>query len=76
MQTKIVLNARLPLKFIRRKRGVIASCPVLDVHSQGETEEKAKKNLTEALTLFFVSCFEMGTLDAVLKQCGFSTGMA
>jgi len=71
-----MLSAKLPLKLIKRKRWVVASCPILDVHSQGETEEKARKNLTEALTLFFISCFERGTLDSVLKQCGFSTGKA
>jgi predicted RNase H-like HicB family nuclease len=76
MQTKIILSAKLPLKLIRRKRWVVASCTILDVHSQGETAEKAKKNLIEALTLFFISCFERGTLDSVLKQCGFSTGTA
>ena len=76
MQTKIMLSAKLPLKLIKRKRWVVASCPILDVHSQGETEEKAKKNLIEALTLFFISCFERGALDSVLKQCGFSAGTA
>jgi len=43
----------------------------LDVHTQGETEKEAKENLGEALSLFFISCFERGTLDAALKQCGF-----
>ena len=33
--------------------------------------EEAKKNIAEALFMFFRSCFERGTLDAVLKQCGF-----
>lgn len=70
MQTKVTLSARLPLKLIKRKKWVVASCPILDVHSQGETEDKAKKNLVEALTLFFISCFERGTLDSVLKKCG------
>ena len=35
------------------------------------TEEEAKKNMIEAIRLFIVSCFEKGTLDAVLKECGF-----
>lgn len=72
MTVKITFNARLPLKLTKRKKWIVASCPILDVHTQGETEAKAKKNLTEALSLFFISCFERGTLDAVLKNCGFS----
>jgi len=41
------------------------------VHSQGKTEVQAKKNLIEALSLFLESCHERGTLDAMLKECGF-----
>ena len=62
---------KLPVKVIRRPQWYVASCPILDVYSQGETEEQAKRNLTEALTLFFISCFERGTLDNVLKESGF-----
>jgi len=49
----------------------ISSCPILDVVSQGETEEEAKNNLVEAVTAFAISCFERGTLEKVLEQCGF-----
>ena len=62
--------ANLPIKFTKRKKWVLASCPILDVHSQGITEKKARDNLEEALSLFFISCFERGVLDSVLKQCG------
>jgi len=47
------------------------SCDALDVASQGETEEEARKNIAEALFMFLQSCIERGTLDAVLKKCGF-----
>lgn len=50
----------------------IASCTLLDVHSQGETNEVAIKNLIEALRLFIELCFEHRTLDQVLKDRGFS----
>ncbi len=33
----------------------VALCPELDIASQGETVEAAKKNLIEALELFFES---------------------
>jgi len=62
---------KLPYIITKRAQWFLATCPILDVHSQGETEKKAKENLVEALSLFFISCFERGTLDAVLKDCGF-----
>ena len=49
----------------------VAVCPPLDVFSQGETEESALDNLAEALQLFIESCYERGTLEEVLKDCGF-----
>jgi len=69
---KVECNVKLPFKITKRTKWFLASCPILDVHSQGDTEEIAKKNLVEALSLFLVSCFERGTLDEVLKKCGFS----
>lgn len=71
MKVEVQFIAQLPVKFTRKSKWVVASCPALDVHSQGETESSAKKNLKESLSLFFISCFERGTIDAVLKQCGF-----
>ena len=56
--------------------GYIAQCPALDVFSQGETEEEAMDNLAEALQLFVESCRERGTLDTVLKECGFQVDPA
>ena len=72
MEITVQFSAQLPVKFTKKKKWVLASCPILDVHSQGETENRARKNLAEALSLFFVSCFERGTLDSVLKDCGFT----
>ena len=68
----IKFEVKLPAKIIKRRNRFVASCPILDVHSQGQTEEKAKKNLVEALSLFLVSCFDRGVLDEVLKNCGFT----
>lgn len=39
--------------FTREDGGFVALCPELDVVSQGESVEDAKKNLTEAVHLFF-----------------------
>ena len=62
---------KLPIKFTERKDWILASCPIIDVHSQGETKKKAKENLEEAISLFLKSCLERNTLDQVLKQSGF-----
>lgn len=71
-RVKVEFVAKLPIKIEAKKKWYVASCPILDISSQGETESKAKKNLKEALVLFFTSCFERGILDAVLKNCGFT----
>ena len=56
MEVVVQFSAKLPLKITRKKKWFVASCPILDVHSQGDTEKKARKNLSEALSLFFISC--------------------
>jgi len=68
---QFVITVMLPFGLTKRRKHYLASCLILDVHSQGETSEKAKSNLTEALSLFLISCLERNTLDAVLKECGF-----
>jgi predicted RNase H-like HicB family nuclease len=37
----------------REDDGYVALCPELDIASQGNTIEEAKKNLVEAIELFF-----------------------
>jgi predicted RNase H-like HicB family nuclease len=39
--------------FTREGDGFVALCPEIDVVSQGESVEEAKKNLAEAVQLFF-----------------------
>ena len=46
----------------------VSYCPALDVCSQGDTEDEASANLIEALQLFVQSCYERGTLDAVMNE--------
>jgi predicted RNase H-like HicB family nuclease len=73
---RVLFQVVLPIK-IKKKPGVyVSSCDVLDVHSQGYTEAAARKNIEEAVRLFITGCFEMGTLDEVLKECGFQIAAA
>jgi hypothetical protein len=76
MIKKIEFQARLPIKFTDRGKWILASCPILDIHSQGKNKTEAKNNLTEAVSLFFLSCFERGSLDAALKDCGFRSAIS
>jgi predicted RNase H-like HicB family nuclease len=47
------MNKKLTAIIEREGGGFVALCPELDVASQGDTIEEARKNLQEALVLFF-----------------------
>ena len=48
------MKARQMTAIIEREDdGFVALCPELDIASQGDSIEKARANLIEALTLFF-----------------------
>lgn len=72
MSVSVTLSFKLPVRVEKQGKLFVARCPVLDVVTQGDTGQKARANLSDALYLFLVSCLERGTLDAVLKQCGFT----
>ena len=70
-----VVNITISLTALigEEKPGMYVSyCPTLDLYSQGETLEEAKKNIIEATTLFIESCIEDNTLGQILEDCGFS----
>lgn len=48
----------------------VAGCPSLDVFSQGDSEEDAKRNLQEAVELWIDSCLERNKLQAALQELG------
>lgn len=68
---RVYFSLTLPVKIKKKANLYISSCGVLDVHSQGYTDKEARDNLIEAIRLFMISCFERGTLDEALKDCGF-----
>jgi predicted RNase H-like HicB family nuclease len=49
----------------------VTGCPKLDLFSQGESEEEAKRFLQEAIALWVEDCFERGTLEQALQESGF-----
>lgn len=71
MRALLNFELKVPVEVYKGSTAFIASCAIFDVSSQGKTPVEAKKDLVEALTLFVTTCFEMGTLDEVRKECGF-----
>ena len=69
----VTFQVKLPIIIKRDDAidGYVAECPVLDVCSQGVNKKDTEKNIREAISLFLMSCFERGTLNDVLKDCGF-----
>jgi len=65
---KLAFNIKLKTRIYRDGPRYIARCPVVGVITQGNTEEEVKRNLEEALQLFFDSCSEKGVLGLEVKQ--------
>jgi hypothetical protein len=40
---RVELGFNLPIKIVKKQKWYVASCPTLDVFSQGQTEDQAKK---------------------------------
>lgn len=71
MANRIRIELSVPAEVRQDGGHFVSFCPPFDVYSQGSDEETALANLVEALQLFIESCFSRGTLEQVLKDCGF-----
>lgn len=61
--------------YIRQEDGVyVVDCPILGVTTYGKTIDAAKENIADATRGFLQGCYEMGTLNEVLLECGFKCG--
>ena len=59
---------------IKKEQGKYASwCPELDVASQGDTMEEARKNLQEAVELHVETMIKNGDVDELLEKIGFES---
>jgi len=67
----IKFTVEMPVAVLQEGEFFVAKCP-LGVVSQGDSQDAAFKNLTEALQLFIETCFEQGIIEQVMKQKGFS----
>ncbi len=78
------MNKKLTAIIEREGNGYVSLCPEVDVASQGDTIDEAKKNLCEALELFFEMAspeeikerfhdhkeIRIGTLLSIIRQSG------
>ncbi|CAI2719040.1 type II toxin-antitoxin system HicB family antitoxin [Nitrospina watsonii] len=71
MSHNVSFHLKMPIQVKKKDSHFVAGSSVLDVWSQGEDRDKAIQNAQEAIALFLESCFDRGTLDDVLKECGF-----
>ena len=60
--------------FIREGNGFVAICPEVDVASQGDSVEGAKKNLQEAVELFF-ECASASEIEERLSSESFVSSL-
>ena len=56
----------------REGKQYIAHALPLDVSSAGDTPESARSALREAIELFVATARDMGTLDEILEECGYT----
>ena len=61
------MKYRLTALIEREGNGYVALCPELDIASQGDSVEEARKNLEEALALFF-ECASPQEIEERLSQ--------
>jgi len=66
------VNISVRIEIFKEGDVYVALSPELNVSSFGETIDDAKKSFKEALEAFIEECQEMGTLEEVLEESGFS----
>ena len=71
MNPVLKFELSVPITIFQEDDGFVSHCPVLDLSSQGTSTEEARENLIEAITGFVITCYEMGTLSKIFKECGF-----
>lgn len=72
MRDTVAISIHLLCTVKKEAEGLwVTGCPLLDLYSQGTSEDDAKRSLEEAILLWVESCVERGTLEQALRECGF-----
>ena len=66
------ISYTLPVTIFREGDAFVAHTPALDLSSVGKSEEDAKRMFAEAVGVFFEELIEMGTMESVLKDLGWT----
>ena len=61
---------QVPYIVKRERDGFVVECVDLNIVSQGDTLQEARKNIREAILLHFKSAFELDILDDELEKLG------
>jgi len=69
---QVKFSANIPVSFFKEGDAYIAHCPILDLSTSATTFEKVKERFSEAVEIFFEELVDMGTLDDVLANLGWS----
>jgi predicted RNase H-like HicB family nuclease len=64
------MEIQFTTQVFKEGRTYVAHSRELDVSSCGGTEERALKNLKEAVRLFLEEADKLGTLDRILEESG------
>ncbi len=64
-------NVSFTVHFFREGDTYVAHVPELDVSSCGETQEKARANIQDAVRGFLEAAEGKGTLDEILEEAGY-----
>ena len=66
------MDIQFTTRVFKEGRTFVAHALELDVSSCGGSQEKAIKNLKEAVRLFLEECKKMSTLERVLEEAGYT----
>ncbi len=66
------MKISVKIEIFKEGDAYVALAPDINVSSFGETVEDAKKSIKEAIGIFVEECQEIGTLEDVLEESGFS----
>jgi len=65
------MEIQFTTQIFKEGRTYVAHTPELDVSSCGGTQERALRNLKEAVRLFLEEADKMGTLNQILREAGY-----
>jgi predicted RNase H-like HicB family nuclease len=66
------MEIQFTTRIFKEGRTFVAQALELDASSCGGSEEKALRNLKEAVRLFLEEAGKMGTLEQILEEAGYS----